>query len=148
MSALSNAGLHRTGAAIPADGVGIYSISEQDEAPPIGLAQLGPAEARISMPAGETDDSANPINVLTRFIGPALTVNSPAWSGDPVHAMRALQKKLVECSLARDEADRAPCLAAISVVEDAVQWRLRLQQMRMNEVERDMEDQARKVKAA
>lgn len=149
MSTVQNAGIHRAGGtALPADGVGIYSVAENGEAPPIGLLQLGPAEAKVSMPSEETVGGKNPVSVLTKFFGPALTVNSPAWSGDPVHGMRGLQKRLVEHSLSLDEKDRAPCLAAISVVEDAVQWRLRLQQMRMNEVERDMEEQARKAKAA
>jgi hypothetical protein len=148
MSAISNTGIHRRGTAPSADDVGIYSLPENGEALSIGLQQLGPAEARVSMPSEENVGGANPIGALTQFIGPALTVNSPAWSGDPVHAMRSLQKKLVEHSLTLDEKNRAPCLAAISVVEDAVQWRLRLQQMRMNDVERDMEDQARKAKAA
>lgn len=147
MSAVSNAGIQR-GASLPVDGGGIYSVPEHGETAPVGLLQLGPAEAKVSMPSEEAAGAVNPLGALTRFIGAALTVGSPAWGGDPVPAMRGLQKKLVECSLTLGEQERTPCLAAISVVEDAVQWRLRLQQMRMNDVERDMEDQARKAKAA
>lgn len=149
MSAVAGSAVRRGGGAgAPADSVGIYSIPEQFDIPAVGLLQLDPAEARLSMPPAHADSDANPIGALTRFIGAALTVASPAWSGDPVHAMRGLQKRLVEHSLTLDEKQRTPCLAAIAVVEDAVQWRLRLQQMRMNEVEREIEMQARKAKAA
>lgn len=147
MSAVSNNGIGR-GASLPVDGSGIYSFPEHNEAVPVGLLQLRPAEAKVSMPSEEMARGGNPLGMLTRFIGEGLTVASPAWGGDPVPVMRGLQKILVECSLALSEPERAPCLAAISVVEDAVQWRLRLQQMRMNHVERDMEEQARKANAA
>lgn len=79
-----------------------------------------------------------PIEPLTRFLGPLLTVASPAWGIDPIPGMRALQKKLVEHSLTLDEDDRSECLAAITIVEGAVQLRLRYQQMRMNELEREL----------
>lgn len=148
MSAVTGSTVRRGGASSPADSVGIYSIPEQFDIPSVSLLQLEPAEARLSMPPERSDSDAGPIGALTRFIGDALTVANPAWSGDPVHTMRGLQKRLLEHSLTLDETQRSPCLAAIAVVEDAVQWRLRLQQMRMNEVEREIELQARKVKAA
>lgn len=149
MSAVAgNNTVRRGGAGAPVDSVGIYSIPEQFDSPSVSLLQLEPAEARLSMPPERSDSDAGPISALTSFIGDALTVANPAWSGDPVHTMRGLQKRLLEHSLTLDEEQRGPCLAAIAVVEDAVQWRLRLQQMRMNEVEREIELQARKVKAA
>ena len=149
MSAVSDTAVRRGGAAgAPADAVGIYSIPEPLDAAEVGLLQLAPAEAKLSMPSDQRISGGGQLAALTRFIGEALTVASPAWSGDPVPAMRSLQKKLVAHSLTLNEKDRAPCLAAIAVVEDAVQWRLRLQQMRMNDVERDIELQARKAKAA
>lgn len=151
MSAVPNNAVRRGGSAAPgtpADSVGIYSIPENYELPVVGLMQLDPAEAKMSMPSEQITTGSNPVSTLTQFIGETLTVASPAWSGDPVHTMRSLQKKLVEHSLTLDEKDRIPCLAAISVVEDSVQWRLRLQQMRMNDVEREIELQARKAKAA
>ncbi|MFC5474019.1 hypothetical protein [Paraherbaspirillum soli] len=76
-----------------------------------------------------------PLAPLTDFLGPLLTVANPAWSGDPVPRMRDLQKVLVAHSLTLDRAERGPCLAAISVVEHAVTLRLRLQQLRMSELD-------------
>jgi len=64
-----------------------------------------------------------------------LTVANPVWMSDPVPGMRMLQKKLIAHALTLDEKDRVECMGAISVVDNAVQLRLRWQQMRMTEEE-------------
>jgi hypothetical protein len=66
---------------------------------------------------------------LTRFLGVELTAASPAWSRDPMPGLRRLQKRLVEYSLSLEEGERGDSMAAILVVEQAVRWSLRLQQM-------------------
>ncbi|AIY39665.1 hypothetical protein LT85_0505 [Collimonas arenae] len=88
--------------------------------------------AALAQPAQAVDRALAP---LIDFLGPLLTIASPAWSGDPVPRMRDLQKILVAHSLTLDRAERDPCLAAISVVEQAVTLRLRLQQLRMSELD-------------
>lgn len=93
--------------------------------------------AALAQPVQAVD---GPLTPLTDFLGPLLTVANPAWSGDPVPRMRELQKVLVAHSLKLDRAERGPCLTAISVVEQAVILRLRLQQLRMSEL--DMLDSA------
>lgn len=98
----------------------------------ISRAQLPPAIEAISLPSVNTQ-SNSAIAPLTEFLGPALSVDNAAWKGDPIPRMRALQKRLVEHSLALPENDRTDCMKAISVVENAVQMRLRLQQMEMME---------------
>jgi hypothetical protein len=100
----------------------------------ISRAELSPREQAISLPP-TVMATPSPIAPLTRFLGPLLTVANPAWSGDPVPRMRGLQKRLVEHSLTVPESERSACMAAITVVEMAVQLRLRYQQMYMNEVE-------------
>jgi hypothetical protein len=71
---------------------------------------------------------------ITQHLGNALTIANPVWTGNPVPDMRALQKKLIEYSLAVSPEERGPCLQAITVVEGAVRMRLRLQQMRMDDL--------------
>lgn len=105
--------------------------------------QLLPGEEAASLPPLPV--AQGPVVPLTRFLGPLLTVGNPAWSGDPVPRMRALQKALVECSLALKEDDRSELMSAIKVVESAVQLRLRLQQMRMSEAEMHVESKADKT---
>ncbi|SFL98021.1 hypothetical protein [Rugamonas rubra] len=97
-------------------------------------AELAPEQAAVSLAAA---DAATPgaAAALTRLLGPALTVASAAWCGDPLPAMRALQKRLVEHSLGLAAARRGDCMAAIVVLEQAVRLRLRLQQMRLSEAE-------------
>ncbi len=72
---------------------------------------------------------------LTNFLGTLLTVANPVWMSDPVPGMRMLQKKLIAHALTLDEKDRSECMDAIAVVDNAVQLRLRWQQMRMTEEE-------------
>src|SRR6478735_3470971 len=73
---------------------------------------------------------------LNAVLGMRLTVDNPVWVGDPVHGLRALQRMLVECSLALDGEDRSECLRSISLVEKAVRLRLRWLQMQRSEEER------------
>jgi hypothetical protein len=98
----------------------------------------GELEASLPSPADLPEGAVAP---LTRFLGPLLTVANPAWVGDPVPRMRALQKALVAHSLTLAEDDRSSLMGAISVVETAVQWRLRWQQMRMTEAEMNIKPQ-------
>jgi hypothetical protein len=75
------------------------------------------------------------LQALTDLLGKNVTVGNVAWTAAALPDMRALQKRLVEHSLKQGKEDRADCLAAILVVEDAVKLRLRLQQMYENEAE-------------
>ena len=102
----------------------------------VARANLLPEEEAISLPATAAEPLL--IRLLSRLLGAKLTVDNPVWSGDPVPRMRALQKKLVEQALLLPEDDRAACLAAISLVEKAVQLRMRWQQMRKSDAEFDV----------
>ena len=62
-----------------------------------------------------------------------LTVGNPAWGADPVPGMRTLRKTMIAALLQLEEDDRKDLLAAIKLVEKAVQMRLLLQQMCKNE---------------
>lgn len=102
--------------------------------------QLLPGELEASLPS-RFDQPQGAVAPLTRFLGALLTVANPVWvgwKGDPVPRMRALQKALVERALELPEGEREPLLAAIRVVDWAVQLRLRLQQMRMTEAEENV----------
>jgi hypothetical protein len=127
----------RTGGDPTVDVADIYSHGGEDAQELKGLVDLLPAEKALSLPP-PAGAAPGPHEPLTRFLGPLLTVANPAWSGDPVPRLRALQKMLVERSLALDKDDRRECMAALSVVETAVQLRLRFQQMRMTEAEQDV----------
>ena len=91
----------------------------------------------------ERDASINPvgrragrgIETLTALLGLPLTAGSVAWSGDPVPKMRSLQKKFLEFGMASEGDDRKRALAAISVVEKNIQWRLRLHQLHMSDLQ-------------
>jgi hypothetical protein len=101
-----------------------------------GRPDLLPEEAALSLP---DPDNVPPlmIRVLNRMLGPKVTIDNPIWSGDPVPKFRSLQKMLVERSLALPDDDRSECLEAISLVERAVQLRLRWLQMRRSDTEVD-----------
>jgi hypothetical protein len=129
----------------PADVADIYSSGGDEAQQLTGRADLGPADQAASLPPPPTA-TPGPHESLTRFLGPLLTAANPAWSGDPVPRLRGLQKKLVEHSLVLDQDDRAECMAALSVVESAVQLRLRYQQMRMSEAEHELSPQPGKPK--
>lgn len=111
-----------------------------------GAIPLGTVELPLSNEPQQQEEAIAPIlpvfdgenqaiAPLTNFLGPLLTVANPVWRGDPVPGMRMLQKKLVAHALTLDEQDRAECMGAIATVENAVQLRLRWQQMRMTEAE-------------
>lgn len=150
MSSVHASGPHGQGrAGLPADVGEIVNPGLQEPVARISRAQLSAQEQAISLPPAQVA-TPGPIAPLTRFLGPLLTVANPAWSGDPIPGMRALQKRLVEHSLTIPEGERSPCMDAISVVEKAVQLRLRYQQMHMSDVEMDIEltDARRDVTAA
>lgn len=94
---------------------------------------LNPSEAALSLPP--TVELANSVAPLTAILGARLTVDSPAWRGDPIPGMRLLQKTLVASSLQLPDGERADLLSAIALVERAVQMRLRWQQMRRSDAE-------------
>ncbi len=125
--------LSRTGIAELGEQAEIHSLQESL---PVAKAwpALLPGEITASLP--EQDYPVDPAQqMLSGLLGRRLSVDSAAWSGDPVPRMRALQKKLIEFSLTQNEAERRPCMEAIRVVELAVNWRLRWQQMRRSELE-------------
>lgn len=84
---------------------------------------------------GFADSHEDPLQPLTDFLGTSLTTGSAVWSQDSVDRMRFLQKRLIEHSLTLASSERTGCLGAISVVENAIQLRLRLEQMRKSELE-------------
>ncbi|MGH8807030.1 MAG: hypothetical protein ACREX0_04025 [Noviherbaspirillum sp.] len=113
----------------------IFNLAHQPTA--IWSGDLQAIDEAASLPS-EDAIPPGPIAPLTKFLGPELTVSNPVWGEHSVPRMRALQKKLVEFSLTLEESDRAECMAAISQVESAVQLRLRLEQMRMIELEESL----------
>ena len=112
----------------------IRSLEQPMPVEAISGGELYPGEAAASLvqPSSAMDSG---ITALTSFLGTLLTVANPAWMGDPIPKMRGLQRRLIEHSLNQEEGRRHTCLAAISVVENAVQLRLRFQQMRMTDAE-------------
>ena len=135
MSKVHASGIDRTRIGGYSGDVGeIVSAPHVDPVAPVTRAQLHPAQEAASLrPLNASVPS--PVAPLTRFLGPLLTVASPAWGEDAVPRFRKLQKQLLEHSLSRPEDERGPSLAAIRTVEKAVQLRLRYQQMHMSEVE-------------
>ncbi len=136
---MSAPGIHAGGGRRPPAAAGpdageIHSVAGQLPRRQVAGAELLPEQAAVSL-APPASATPAPLAALTRLLGPLLTVASPAWCGDPVPRMRALQKRLVEHSLGLAEDDRGGCMAAMMVVEQAVQLRLRLQQMRSSEAE-------------
>jgi hypothetical protein len=136
---VSSNSINRNGGSYTSDFNDLGGVSLQPKRS-IMRTQLLPGELEASLPS-RTDLPEGAVAPLTRFLGPLLTVANPAWVGDPVPRMRALQKALVAHSLTLAEDDRSPLMGAISVVETAVQWRLRLQQMRMTEAEMNIKPQ-------
>jgi len=72
---------------------------------------------------------------LSGMLGAGLSTDSLAWRGNPVPAMRGLQKLLVAHSLDLPEESRGPSMRAIRAVELAVRWRLRWMQMKRSDAE-------------
>lgn len=101
-----------------------------DRGQPVNRSDLTPWEESASLPPATTAGQET-LAPLTRFLGAALTVANPAWSRDPLPGLRALQKRLVDYSLALAPEQRGESMDAIMVVEDAVRLRLRLQQMEL-----------------
>jgi len=99
---------------------------------------LLPGEERASLPKAP-ELVEGPIDPLTRFLGAKLTVANPVWSGFPIDRMRSLQKRLVGHSLKLEEDDRFDLLRSISMVEHAVQLRLRWHQMEMDLLDQEMQ---------
>jgi hypothetical protein len=103
---------------------------------PKARSQLREVEERLSIP--NTELPARVADALNTAIGLRLTVDNPVWSGDPIPRLRALQRKLVEHSLLLDAEDRSEYMSSISVVERAVQLRLRWLQMKRSDAEREL----------
>lgn len=117
----------------------IHALQGPQLAPKSRLVLSALEEALSLPPPAELPNAVAP---LTEIIGARLTVDSPAWSGDPVPAMRLLQKTLVATSLELDDGERGDLLRAIELVEQAVQMRLRWQQMRRSEAEGPIQTEA------
>ena len=138
MTAVHNGALDRVH---PLDVGELAEIHSVGNANPILKARpdLLPGEEEASLPPLEVQSDPTLVS-LKQLLGERLTSGNAAWSGDPIPRMRALQKKLIEHSLTLEQADRMPCMDAIRVVELAVQWRLRWQQMRRSDVEANLEE--------
>jgi hypothetical protein len=117
--------------ALAHDGFGdVGELPPQPRRREVMRSDLQPWQQAVSL-APPPDTAAATLAPLTRYLGPALTVASPAWSRKPLPALRALQRKLVEYSLTLPAGERGACMDAIRVVEGAVQLRLRWEQMDM-----------------
>jgi hypothetical protein len=112
----------------------IYTPSAELSSSNISASQLKDYERDASMnPVGRRVGRG--VEMLTALLGLPLTAGSIAWSGDPVPKMRSLQKKFLEFGMASEGEDRKRALAAISVVEKNIQWRLRLHQLHMSDLQ-------------
>ncbi|GAA4016706.1 hypothetical protein [Actimicrobium antarcticum] len=98
----------------------------------VSLLEAREAAASVHVTTRETQSAIAP---LTTLLGLALTAGSPAWRGDPIPKMRALQKKLLERGMQVEGEERDHALAAISVVEKNIQLRLRLHQLHMSDLQ-------------
>jgi hypothetical protein len=112
----------------------IQSIPEGPIEPKL-RSQLMDVEEQLSIPRAELPPRVSV--ALNAALGLRLTVDNPVWAGDPIPGLRALQRKLVECSLTLEAEERSECMTSISLVERAVQLRLRWLQMRRSDAERD-----------
>ncbi|MTV41742.1 hypothetical protein [Duganella radicis] len=139
------AGGGRAGAAAQLEAAEIHSVPEAEQVSRSRL-QLKPSEAALSLPPPA--EVPNAVAALTGLLGTRLTVDNPAWSGDPVPGMRLLQKTLVATSLTLAEGERGELLAAIGLVEQAVQMRLRWQQMRRSAAEGPQQAESEESHAA
>lgn len=92
--------------------------------------ELSPGEEAASLPSAWRAYGIS-FQSLNEYLGPLLTVANPVWGSEALVRMRSLQKRLIAHSLALEGDDRPNLMAAISTVEDAVQMRLRLEQMQM-----------------
>jgi hypothetical protein len=131
---------NQTSAVDPARLRGLDDLAEIHSVPDVpavlkSLPDLLPVEQEVSLPPSELPADATLV-MLGGILGPRLSSDSPAWSGNPVPRMRSLQKLLVEHSLRLAEAERGPSLRAILMVNQAIDWRLRWHQMRRSDAER------------
>lgn len=113
----------------------IQSIPEAPLEPKL-RSQLMDVEEQLSIPRAELPPRVSA--ALNAVLGLRLTVDNPVWAGDPIRGLRALQRKLVECSLTLEAEERSECMMSISLVERAVQLRLRWLQMQRSDAERDL----------
>lgn len=67
---------------------------------------------------------------LSQAFGERATHAAPVWGGQAVDAMRGLQRALLGHSMKAQGEARNECLLAVQMVEQSLQWRLRLMQMR------------------
>lgn len=111
----------------------IHRVAEAEPVPR-ARADLLAAEESLSLPA-EALPADPAMAVLTGALGAQLSTDNRVWRGDPVPGLRGLERLLLAHALALEPAGRAPCLQAIRVVELAVLWRLRWQQMRRSDAE-------------
>ena len=134
MSAVNRTGPANGGLPQTLDGGEIHPIGVPVILANVSVSALAPTEAAASFnPTSRRIKSG--IEPLTQFLGIALTSGNPAWTGDPVPKMRALQKKLLEQGMALSGEPRGVMLSAISVVEENIQLRLRLYQHHMAELQ-------------
>ncbi len=111
----------------------IHRVAETEPVPR-ARADLLAAEEDLSLPA-EAFPADPAMALLTGALGAQLSTDNRVWRGDPVPGLRGLERLLLAHALAQEPAGRSPCLQAIRVVELAVLWRLRWQQMRRSDVE-------------
>ena len=134
MSAIGRTGQPNGGFPLSTDGGEIHPVGVPPLVANISVSGLEPIEAAASFnPTLRRIKSG--IEPLTQFLGVALTAGNPAWTGDPVPKMRALQKKLLEQGMALSGEKRGVMLSAIAVVEGNIQLRLRLYQHHMAELQ-------------
>jgi hypothetical protein len=135
MSAVQGSRVNRgTGVGGGRDVGEIQSLEKALPPQSVSTAELNPGAASVSLPLLH-NEVPSAIEPLTRYLGPDLTVGNPAWTGDPVPKLRGLQRSLIEHSLTLDESERGTCLTALTIVEKAVGYRLRLQQLQMTELD-------------
>jgi hypothetical protein len=131
MNPLHTGGIERTGASpLQVDVSEITSVVVPVAEVAVYRSRLLPweQEASLSSPRDLPDFAIGPVS---RFLGPLLTAASPVWSTHAMTRLRSLQKRLIAQSLALPEDDRLDCLEAVSMIEQAVVLRLRLEQMAM-----------------
>ena len=132
MSTINRTGSLGGSAPLMPDGGEIHPVGVPVLIPNVSVSALEPTEAAASFNPS-TRRIKSGIEPLTQFLGVALTAGNPAWTGDPVPKMRALQKKLLEQGMALSGESRGVLLSAISVVEGNIQLRRRLYQHHMAE---------------
>jgi hypothetical protein len=134
MSAINRTGPAIGSPQIGSDGGEIHPVGVPALVANVSVSLLEPNEAAASFNL-TTRRAARGVEPLTNLLGIGLTAGSPAWSGDPVPKMRALQKKLLEQGMQLAGEQRTTSLTAIAVVEKNIQLRLRLHQLHMSDLQ-------------